>query len=292
MKGAALYGILILAHGGAPQWNADVENIRRSVDAQAPAEAALGMADDEAIQTAIDRLESRGVKRIVAVPLFVNSSSEVLDQTRFLLGLRKDPSPTLRAALEHLPPEAHEKMMKLEGDAGAHHHHMFSTQRVKHRVPLAMAPALDDSKALTAILLARAKGLSKEPQKEVVVLVAHGPVDDKANDVWLSTLDRLAKRVRLKGGFAGSVIGTLRDDSAPEVKDKAIEKLRRDVADQISKKRRVLVIPVLIARGGIEDHVIQALTGLDYAWSGDTICPDERIPAWIEKTARDTARRK
>ena len=291
MKGAVLYGVLLLAHGGAPQWNADVEAIRKTVDAKVPAEAALGMADDEAIQGAIDRLEARGVQRIVAVPIFVNSASEVLDQTRFLLGLRKDPSQTLRDALANLPPEEHARMMKMEG-----HHRMFSTQRVKHRVPLSMAPALDDSKTLAEILLARAKALSKDPRSEAVVLVAHGPVDDKANDIWLATLGRLAQRLRSKGGFAGALVGTLRDDSVPDVKDKAIEELRKKVSEEIARKHRLLVVPVLIARGGIEDHVIQALTGLDYAWSGETICPDPRIAGWIEaeaaKTARDSARRK
>ena len=90
MKSAAL-GILLLAHGGDPSWNKEVETLRARVDAKTPTETSLGMADVKSLQAAVDRLEKRGVTRIVAVPLFVQTRSEVLDQTRYALGLAKEP---------------------------------------------------------------------------------------------------------------------------------------------------------------------------------------------------------
>jgi sirohydrochlorin cobaltochelatase len=278
MKTAALYGILLLAHGGNSEWNAQIESIRTAVGRKAPVETALGMADGAAIQAAVDRLQKRGVKKIVAVPLFVNSSSEVLDHTRYLLGLRQEPSITLRDAMASLPAEARAKM------GAGHHHHALSMERVRAKVPVSMSPALDDHPLVASILADRARALSKEPGRESVFLVGHGPVDDKANAVWLSTLGRLAGRVRAEGKFLRVKFATIRDDSDAPVKNAAIAALRRDV-EAAGKDGRVLVVPVLIARGGIESHIVEALKGLSYSWDGKTLSPDARLADWVAASA-------
>src|SRR5688500_15323740 len=84
----ATTGVLVLAHGGQPQWNERVLDVVRRVDAHQPAEVAFGMATRANIQSAIDKLTARGVTDIVAVPLFVSSHSSVITSTEYLLGLR------------------------------------------------------------------------------------------------------------------------------------------------------------------------------------------------------------
>ena len=80
-------GILLLAHGGSKEWNANVEAIAAEAGKSQPTEVALGMADRTTMQAGIDKLTERGVTQIVAVPLFVSSHSSVIESTRFLLGL-------------------------------------------------------------------------------------------------------------------------------------------------------------------------------------------------------------
>ena len=46
---------------------------------------------------------ARKVPGVVAVPLFVSSRSEVIDQTQYVLGLRDKPSETLKRAMAALP---------------------------------------------------------------------------------------------------------------------------------------------------------------------------------------------
>ena len=169
----APYGILLLAHGGDASWNREIEILRARVDKQVPTETALGMADTKSLQAAVDILEKRGVARIIAVPLFVQSRSEVLDQTRYALGLAQKPSEAFRAGLA-LMPRTH------AGHSGHVHAMSFSLERVKARAPIAMSRALDDHELVARILNKRAKALSQDASKESVVLVAHGPVDDAA----------------------------------------------------------------------------------------------------------------
>ncbi len=275
----APYGILLLAHGGDAVWNGEVAKLRATVDAKIPTETALGMADVASLQAAVDRLEKRGVSRVVAVPLFVQTRSEVLDQTRYALGLADKPSASLKAA--------YERMASAHAGHGAHHGHSmeFSTKQVKAREPIAMAPALDDSPIVGSILTARAKALSKDPSKESLVLVAHGPVDDAAMPAWRESTAALCAMI--KGGFRDCSFGLLRDDAAPEIRAAAVAELREKVA---RAKGRAIVLPVLIARGGIEKKIERDLKGLEYAWDGQTLMPHPGFDAWVLDRAAATAR--
>lgn len=267
----APYGVLLLAHGGDASWNREVEILRARVDAKVPTETALGMADPSALQAAVDRLEKRGVARIVAVPLFVQSRSEVLDQTRYALGLTDRPSEVLKAAYERI------------GSAHAGHHgHAFSLTRVAAREPISMSRALDDHALVGRILLERAKTLSRVPSEERVVLVAHGPVDEAAMPAWRESLSSLCASIR---GFRSCGFGLLRDDAAPDIRAAAIADLRRRVAPAQAQQGRAIVVPVLLARGGIEAKIAADLEGLDYAWDGKTLMPHEGFDAWVLERA-------
>ncbi len=277
---AAPQGVLLLAHGGGPEWNAEASRIAAALQTQGPTELALGMADADEIQAALDRLAAKKVARVVAVPLFISSRSEVLDQTQYVLGLREKPSETLIRAMASLPPAAMLAMHAM------HHGSMPSfNARAKSPVPIVMTKALDDDPIVASIVLDRARALSQAPNKEIVFLVGHGPVDDKANGDWLSTMGRVAAFVKKRGGFAGVEVATIRDDSPESVKQKAVAGLRARVVKAAHGGRRPLVVPYLISRGGIESHIAEALHGLGYAWNGDTLAPDPRLAQWAAKRA-------
>jgi sirohydrochlorin ferrochelatase len=50
---------------------------------------------------------------------------------------------------------------------------------------------------------------------------------------------------------------------------------------------RALVVPVLIARGGIEDKIPRDLQGLDFAWSGDALLPHAGFDRWVLDRAEE-----
>jgi sirohydrochlorin ferrochelatase len=278
------YGILLLAHGGDPGWNQEIARVRAQADVTVPTELALGMADPATLQKGLDALAARGVSRVVAVPLFVHSRSEVLDQTRYVLGLSDKPSEVLRAAAERM---AASPGMNMPPGMDMHMH-MFSLERVKTSLKIALAPALDDAPLVSRILLERARALSRDPKTETVVLVAHGPVDDAALGAWRATLARHAQFVRREGGFKSATSAVLRDDAAPGVRAAAVADLRSRVAEG-AKRGRALVVPVLIARGGIEAKLPRDLQGLDYAFDAQTLMPHDGFARWILDDAARTA---
>ena len=82
-------GVLVMAHGGSPTWEASVKTAVAPIKLKYPTEIAWGMADPMTMQEGINNLEKLGVTTIVVVPLFVSSHSPIPRQTEYLLGIRK-----------------------------------------------------------------------------------------------------------------------------------------------------------------------------------------------------------
>lgn len=276
-------GILLLAHGGANNWNEEVSKLASEVGKTEPIEVAFGMASKRNIQGAIDRLVKRGVREIVAVPLFVSSHSSVVTATQFLLGLRAEAPPELRlyASMTH-DHGTH--------SSGGHEDSSFDAATpVKSRVPIRMAAALNAHPLVAEILLSRARGISKDPAHETVVLVAHGPVTDEENAKWLADMGSLAGGIRGAGDFQDVTYLTVRDDAPEPIRAQATAELRALVEGASRRSDRVLVIPLLISYGGIEAGIRKRLEGLSYVMSPQALLPDDRLVRWVLLAAQATS---
>jgi len=266
--------VLILAHGGKPVWNEQVRKVAAVVDKVHPTEIAFGMASRRNIQEAIDRLVARGVREIDAVPLFISSHSSVITSTEYLLGLRNAAPPELAvfARMSHGfdGHSAHSSKGNGHGSDG--------TAPINSPVPIRFRSALNSHPVVADILLTRADEISRDPTGEMVVVIAHGPVSDEADRLWLADIAQIVDRMRLKSRYAEFRYLTVRDDAPEPVKAKATEELRSIVANS---KKRVLIVPLLLSYGGIEEGIRKRLDGLTYTMAGRGLLPDDRLAAWV-----------
>jgi sirohydrochlorin cobaltochelatase len=247
-------GVLVLAHGGNNQWNGTVRKVVKQADLEQATEVAFGMAmhpeELREFQQAVDKLQRKGVSRIIVVPLLVSSYSEVYRQFEYVFGLRKEAEwPRAGAPL-------------------------------RMSVPVTLGGGLDGSPLVLQVLRERADDLSRVPEKETVVLVAHGPVSEADDQLWHKVLDGFSDAMKTQDGFQRVVGLTIRDDAPKAVRDAAVEKIR-DTVRQAGEQGRVLVVPVLLARGGIERKIPKILNGLTYRYSGQTILPHPNVAEWI-----------
>ncbi len=253
-----LVGVLVMAHGGTKDWDGMIRKAVKSADLSMPVEVALGMGmhsgEVRRFQEAVNKLERRGVTRIVVVPLLVSSYSEVYRQFEYLLGIRKKPE--------------------------------WPVEPLRLEVPVVMGKALDDHPLVAEVLLERAQELSRDPANETVVLVGHGPNGDDDNRQWLDVMNRLAARVKEEGKFHEVATATMRDDASKELQDKAKEQFRAAV-QTAGAKGRVLIVPLLMARGGIEEKIPKLLSGLSYVYRGQTLLPSRKIEEWIARQAQE-----
>ena len=275
-------GILLLAHGGSEAWNENVRSLAKRLDAQQPVEVAFGMATRANIQRAADALAARGVDRIVAVPLFVSSHSSVVTSTAYLLGLRQDMPPDLLkfAKMSH-GPGGH----SVAGGGHDSGDHAGGTRPISSPLPIRMTGALDSHPIVAQILTDRARAISADPAREAVILVAHGPVRDDENAKWLENLQALGQGIRTSVPFASIDSITVRDDAPPAIRDAATAELRALVTKRREAGSRVLVVPVLLSFGGIEQGIRKRLDGLDYAMASQAIVPDDRVIEWVRLQA-------
>ena len=272
----ARQGILLLAHGGRGEWNRKVLDLAAQVDADRPVEVAFGMANKRTIQDAVDRLAARGVEGIVAVPLFVSSHSSVFRATEYLLGSRDDAPPQLQAFARM------GARMSARGDAGETGDPGFDwTTPVETPAPIAMTPALDAHAIVADVLASRAADVSRTPEEEVVVLVAHGPGSAEDNALWLDNMRRLAERMGPRAAFRRIEYLTVRDDASEPVRAQATAALRTVVEGVAQEGAAALIVPLLLSYGGIEVGIRERLEGLPYRMAREALLPDERLSEWV-----------
>lgn len=280
--GTADTGILLLAHGGKYQrWNDEVAKVAAGVDKSMPVEVAFGMANKQSMQHAIERLVTRGVREIVAVPLFISSHSSVITSTQYLLGARNDAPPELAvyAALDHSHGAAH--AMSEPQDTS-----FDPATPIESPVPIRMTAALDRHPLVAEILLSNALSISHDPAHEVVLVVAHGPVEHEDNLKWLSDMEVLVKHLRAAQRFKRVEFLTARDDAPEPVRAQATAALRAAIERATGEGNKVLMVPLLLSYGGVEERIKQRLDGLEFTMAPRGLLPDARLAQWVLLTAQ------
>ncbi len=154
--------------------------------------------------------------------------------------------------------------------------------------PVIMTHPLDNDPVVADILLERAARISEHPDQEAVVLVAHGPVSDEDEARWLSSMDQLAREIKGRGGFRAVVPVTMRDDAPEPVREAATQRMRRAV-QELGQGGRVLVVPLLLANGGIEQKIPQRLEGLSYVLQEQALLPHPKVAQWIASQVSEAA---
>lgn len=263
----ATTGVLVVAHGADETWNARVLDAATAARTPGPLEVSFLMgpaAERRPFQVAARRLVDAGAERIVVVPLLVASHSGHYDQIRWLAG----------------------RIDSLSGPM-AHHLEMSGITRPDVDVPIAVAPALDDSPALVEALSDRAAGLAAEPSAQAVFLVGHGPNSAEDNARWMENLRRVADGVRQRGGFRDVKVGLVRDDAPAGVRAEAVRRIREIIELQSEATGRdVVVVPILISEGAVNRRKLPAdLEGLPVVYDGQPLLPHPAFARWIEEQA-------
>lgn len=280
-------GILLLAHGGDESWNKEIHAAAAPVKKKYPLEVAFGMADPVTLQAGIDSLERGGIEKIVVVPLFISSFSPIIRQNEFLLK-KRDKLADKPMVMDHSKGHGH----------NPHHSHHSDTRNpeedsvklipVNFKSEIILTQPLNDHPLVAEILLERILELSQQPANETVILVAHGPNDDDDNKHWIETMNSIAAQIENlhqenNKPFRQIVPVTIRDDADSLIYAQAKEQLRALVSESGSDGD-VIVVPLLLARGGIEKGIVARLEGLKYKWSGKTLLPHPGITEFIEST--------
>lgn len=258
------FGVLVMAHGGSKQWNEEVLAAVQPLKDQYNLEVAFGMADAASLQEGVRQLESKGVRRIGVVRLFVSGES-FRERTEQILGMAP-------GAPDAPPPSAD------HSEHAGHGGHSMEFWKIQTQSSFVLSDqGLVEAPEMGDVLAGRAKALSREPQLEDVLILAHGPGDDAENERWLAQLDARADVVRKAVPFRTVRVETLREDW-PEKREAAERRIRAFVEAAKQGDGRAIVVPFRVQGFGPYAKVLE---GLDYVSDGQGLIPHPGVTQWI-----------
>lgn len=267
------YGVLLLAYDTGGAWKPELGAIRSQLRGVA-VESVESAADVLAIQRGLDRLKAQHVAKVVAVPLELISESPIMDELRYLFGIRAEPADDKPDALRPgMPPIKSEKPRTLTVPG-------VGPKRLKSEAELVLTATIDKSPILADILADRAKTLARDPAKEAVILVGLAPRSDKGLEAWKTAATSIAESVRVKGGFREAGVIWVRDGTRAGQQDK-------DRAENKATLRRLttqgFVVAVPLAPDGrrVGRLLQRQLGGGGYRWNGKGLIGDPRLTDWI-----------
>ncbi len=272
------YGVLLLAYDTGGAWKNELGAIRSQLRGIA-VESVESAGDAVAIQRGLDRLKSQHVAKIVAVPLDIVSESALMDEIRYLFGVRAEPA-------QDKPDALHPGMAPVKPvNKSALILPSRSPKRLKSSAELVLTATIDKSPTLADILNARATALARFPAKEAVVLVGLAPRSDKGLEAWKTAATAIAESVRLKGGFREGAILWVRDGTraGQQDKDRATNKatLRR-----LTTQGGVVAVPLAPDGRRIGQLLQRQLGTSGYRWNGKGLIGDPRLIDWILSTSK------
>jgi hypothetical protein len=295
------YGILILAYDVDLKWRQELGNLRGRLKGH-PVESVDSAGDAISVQRALDRLAELRVTKIVAVPLETISESVRMDQTRYMFGVRADPEldvpdsltgdiadkaaspirPVAKSSLALPKDPSRGLSLPLGGDVS-------TLKRLQSAAPLVLAPTLDQSPLLVAILADRAKALSPLPARETLMLAGVGPHSDAALKTWKAAAQAIATQVGARAGFRKAVAVAVRDGVRSDQQDKDRAELRETFRG-LAREGRVSVVPLSPEAGRVDELLKKAFGGFfAYRWNGEGIQGDRRLLEWIQTSATEAA---
>lgn len=265
-------GTILLAHGGGPEWNAQVEKIAALANTGGPIEVSFLMgpgAEQHRFQDAAQRLDEKGVGRIVVVPVLVSSHSGHYEQIRYLVGETDELSEVMH-----------------------HHLSMSGIERASVDIPIALSRAIDDSPEAADVLAERALALASNPGEQALFLMGHGPNSAEDYAEWMRNLRPMAERIQAKAGFRNVMVGLVRDDAPAQVRSEAVTAIRQTIMLQhLATGNPVVVVPVLISTGQVSQEKFPAdLAGLPVVYDGQALLPHPGLARWVEARVREGGR--
>ncbi len=263
------FGVMVMAHGGSEEWNSHLAAAVEPLRQRYPVAMALGMADAGSIEAATRELESRGVTDVGVVRVFISGESWY-DRTLQILGLREG-APPRRGGSPQRPLDA----------AGARPMPMGFWRIDTNLAFHVSIEGLADAPEVDEILASRIRGLSSNPENEVVALIAHGPGDDTENARWLDKITLRSKHADEQLGLREIRVFTLREDW-PEKRREAEREIRAYIEQTNSRDLTPIVVPFRLQGFGPYQDILGTLS---YRADGLGLLPHTNVAQWISRQA-------
>jgi hypothetical protein len=140
----------------------------------------------------------------------------------------------------------------------------------------------NDSPLITEMLYDDAKGVSRNPADEVLIIVGHGPEDVQDNGPDLKILQAHVDRIQARKEFADVRIINIQDDAIRPVRESNVRKLRSWIEQAAKQGKDVIVVAIAAASYGVQMHIRQDLHGLKYTFAEKGLAEHPKFIEWAQ----------
>lgn len=255
-------GVLVLGHGYSGGGNEQFREKIAPLGKKYPTTVAPGMAmmSGNHIQKALDTLtKEHGVKTVVVVPVEPGDDTSLIGQWKYILGMA-DEAPYL------------------------------TVPRVKTDARLVMTKSPSTDPRIATILRDHALEVAKDPAKTRLVIVSHGPETVAANPGEIQRLLTSAEAIKASSKFTDVQVLSLQDDAIPEVRAANKAVLRAMIIDGKNSGEDVVIVPMILTRGGFHARLQKDLEGLDYTFADRGLIEHPAFQEWIAAAVKSATR--
>jgi cobalamin biosynthesis Co2+ chelatase CbiK len=264
-------GLLIIAHGSpVKQWNQPVLDLENQVKELMKTKnvtdfdevrIALMEFTEPSVVTVVKDMENKGITKIFALPLFIAPSGHSLYDIPTILGLYYD---------EKMIIELEEEEIKI----------------VETNIKITIGPSLNFKNVIKDILLDTVRQISKNPQEEALVILAHG--DENFTKIWEELVDETGSFILGKTGIEYF------DKAFVEVGQSFATNGVKPILKASEEKNKVIVIGMYLSMGvkdmastsgyltmGRTIETNKLFKGKNIYFTENGLLPDKRITEWI-----------
>lgn len=248
-------GVLLLAHGVGENSDRILKDAFVPIARKWPTAIGYGMAmmGSGHLQSAVDDLRARGVKRIILVDEGTTTRHNSLTRHwQYIFGMH--------------PEASYLAVPKINAPG----------------VEFVWTGHFNDHPLITDMLYDNAKSVSTDPANEVLILVGHGPEDAADNVPDLAVLEAHVQRLKAKKEFADVRMINLQDDAILPVRESNVRRLRTWIQQATKAGRKVIVVAVAGASFGVQQHIKSDLRGLQYTFADRGLSENPKFVRWVD----------
>jgi hypothetical protein len=251
-------GILALAHGYSEQGNQQWMEKFGPISREYPTGYGLGMAMMSAdhIQKAIDGLEAAGAKTILVLRTETGDANSLNYQWEYIFGRRDEAS-------------------------------YLTVLRVTSNAEIIWGPSPTAHPIMGEIMLEHALELSTDPAKEMVIIMGHGAMTPKENEMDLAIMAKHAKAIQKEGGFQEVKFWNVQDDLPQDKRAVNVAKIRGWVKDAQDQGMDVIVVTNALTQSGIMGRLKNDVAGTAAKFNDTGLMQNPRFSDWIQAAVEE-----
>ena len=248
--------LLILAHGYGHDGDAELYESMKVFEDEYVTSLGLGMSmmTSKHIACSIDEMTHESIDNIFVVPVSSTPFNTLVRQWKYIF--------------------------KLENDYSYSKVDQINSSKINFLEPIS------DSIHAKKIVLEYANEISLDQNNEVIIIIAHGPVESDDNIKQLRLMNNIGVYILNNSNFADVQSFTLQDDASKAVRDQNVKSIKAFIEKSNQDGKRVLMVSNLMSGKGIQKNIESDFAGLNYTFNSKGLLAHPLFKEWIAESIR------